>query len=492
MFNVWDSRPGYSHGMIVIAVAAFMLFAKRRRLQSEAAEPVPLMLLPLLAFCLLWVVMVLASIQVAHQLLVPAIVWCALCAACGYRVAFALLVPVGYIVTALPMWDFANPGLQAMTVGATETFLRIAGIPAYIEENIVTLPNGVFEIAGGCSGLHFFVVGLSVSVLYGNFFVPGIARFASVVLVGLAFAIVANWIRVIVVIVAGYVTDMQHFLVTVDHYYFGWLVFAICLLPFYAAARRIEHGARSAKSGTAGAVSSNGAARGFSRRLQFVTFTAIVAMVGAGVFQNVRSRAPGDQEIRIQLPTDRAGWNRISSGESVDWRPKFEGPTAEAQALYSDGEREFEIYANVYRSQGQGRELIGFDNRLEGEGRWRRTTSGTAGDGLRENVLIDRRVGKRLVIYWYEVDGERTGRELQVKLRYALRRLVAEPIAGIVAISGRCKTDCTDERRRILDFIDAAASESDTGLTIDGIVGIRDTDHLDNRLAFSAQIMCIA
>ncbi len=37
--------------------------------------------------------------------------------------------------------------------------------------------------------------------------------------------------------VAGYLTDMQHYLVRVDHYYFGWALFAVAMAVFFLLAR---------------------------------------------------------------------------------------------------------------------------------------------------------------------------------------------------------------------------------------------------------------
>ena len=48
-----------------------------------------------------------------------------------------------------------------------------------------------------------------------------------------ALAVLANWVRVYTVIEAGYLTDMQSYLVRVSHYGFGWAVFAATLVVFF-------------------------------------------------------------------------------------------------------------------------------------------------------------------------------------------------------------------------------------------------------------------
>src|SRR5690554_8110709 len=56
---------------------------------------------------------------------------------------------------------------------------------------------------------------------------------------GVVFALVANWIRVFVIIYMGYKTNMQSSLID-DHDNFGWWVFAGTLVPLYFIARRLE------------------------------------------------------------------------------------------------------------------------------------------------------------------------------------------------------------------------------------------------------------
>jgi exosortase/archaeosortase family protein len=70
--------------------------------------------------------------------------------------------------------------------------------------------------------------------------VPALGLTLGLVAVSLAVAMIGNWLRVFFVIYAGYLTDMQHFLVQVDHYYFGWGIFILLMAPVFWFARRFE------------------------------------------------------------------------------------------------------------------------------------------------------------------------------------------------------------------------------------------------------------
>ena len=47
-----------------------------------------------------------------------------------------------------------------------------------------------------------------------------------------ALAVLANWIRVLVIVDAGYTTQMRHVLVSRGHYMFGWVLFTTIMVAF--------------------------------------------------------------------------------------------------------------------------------------------------------------------------------------------------------------------------------------------------------------------
>ncbi len=102
---------------------------------------------------------------------------------------------------------------------------------------------GTFEVAHGCSGLRYLLVGGQALVLiYGELYLSRLrSRITLFCLGGVAFALLANWIRVFVIIyMGGYETNMQSGLIE-DHENFGWWVFAGTLVPpLYFLARQLE------------------------------------------------------------------------------------------------------------------------------------------------------------------------------------------------------------------------------------------------------------
>lgn len=460
--SVWHNRVGYSHGYLVALISIALVARTRHRIANSVAVSVPAALLPVLLVSLAWVVAALSSIQIGQQLALPVLLWIACYAMCGWSVARLLIVPLAYLFTATPIWDVFNPVLQAMTVRAAESALLLFGIPAFIDGNLVVLPTGAFEIEGGCSGLHFFITSVSIAVLYDYLYVRGVVRSLAVAALAIGFAILANWIRVVTVIVAGHVTEMQHFLVTTDHYYFGWAVYALMLFPFLYVAGKIEAGNVSAPgpAGTnAATTTDNQPADKFSKP---VILTTLVILVSASMMPVVKNFEPENRMLLVELPVPHNDWQRASlMTDRANWTPAYVGQNTEQIGRYTSGRREVVVYVNAYLTQEQGRELVGYSNRIQGDSQWQLGPVVKRGIDVRNGGQItvldaameaDRGL-RRVVFYWYDIGGWPTANDFTAKLSYGLRRLVGSPVSGLIAISAECNVDCEDARIQLVAWL---------------------------------------
>src|SRR5690606_30850662 len=101
-----------------------------------------------------------SGIQTGHQVLLPVLIWLAVAGTLGWRAAFVTTFAVGYLYFAIPVWGVVNSLLQSLTTQVVGWLLHLTGVVATIEGNFIHLPVGTFEIAAGCSGIHFFIVAL--------------------------------------------------------------------------------------------------------------------------------------------------------------------------------------------------------------------------------------------------------------------------------------------------------------------------------------------
>lgn len=135
--------------------------------------------------------------------------------------------PSVYLVFILPIWGSLTTLLQNISVKAVTFIMSFTGIPTFVEGNYVTIPAGVFEIAGGCSGLRYLIVSLAISSLFCFLYIKTprkVAIFFSLAILG---ALITNWIRITALILIGEYTNMESSLME-DHNTFGWYLF----IPF--------------------------------------------------------------------------------------------------------------------------------------------------------------------------------------------------------------------------------------------------------------------
>lgn len=225
----WDQSM--AHGWPVALLSIYLLF---RTLpwwpQSPKGAIFWLAVIGLLLGSLAWFVFHAVNVTILEQLILLPLLILILTAVFGIKQVFSHRLLLLFPIFAIPLWDYLNGPLLAMSSLVVGEMVRMAGMPALIEGSSIFIPYGHILIADGCSGLRYFVVALAMGYLIAYLNRYNESRLAAVLLVAAAVGLVTNWIRIFVLIVIGYKTEMQSPLMS-DHEYFGWILFAIICLP---------------------------------------------------------------------------------------------------------------------------------------------------------------------------------------------------------------------------------------------------------------------
>jgi exosortase len=439
----------YTHGVLIAAISLWLAWRARDRVGSLPLAPATWSV-PLLGLVsLLWLVAAHGGLLVVHAALWPALAWLAVLATCGWQAAASFAFPLAFLWFAVPLWDYLVGILQAMTILVVGVLNQLTGVPSTVAGDLVILPQGTFRIAEGCSGVHFVIVALAVAALAGE--LRRSALPTRVLLLGLAgmLALVSNWLRVYLIILAGHLTDMQHYLVKVDHYYFGWGVFAITMLAFHYLLSRMPFPA-AAGSGPPRASGAPGPPDAARRLLAGFAAALLLPAASAAAWAVL----PAHQVMPFL--TDAADFaGPLSPGPL--WRPEYAGPRQERRAAYlSSSGRVIETYANLYLDQRQGAEVIGFGNRLFDEPSFPEQRSavtsvdaGSGSMGVVEVGLRSRNGEPWLAMYRYYVGTAWYTSELAAQLATGLRSVLGPVPAGIQAAAARCGGDCGVTRREL-------------------------------------------
>jgi len=457
LYQKWTNtaETTYTHGWLILLICVALVVRSRRELAAAPVCASRLATVALVFAVIAWMVSYRASVEGLEVPLQPLIFWLAVTAAFGWTVGRLMLFPVAYFYFAVNVW-YGNP-LRHLTVLVMRGLLAVTGPPAVIQGDIIHLSNGTFLIEEGCSGLHFMIVGLAVAALYGEQRRdPWWVRVRQLALMA-GLALLANWVRVYTVIQAGYLTNMQSYLVRVSHYGFGWCVFAVALLVFFWVAPFLgpEPAEPAQPPVPATARPSNDALS----RAQLGGFAAALAILLGlpllnATLRMLRPAPPLADPAALLSP--QPPWHAVLVDVRSAWLPVFAGADElQRRAFGSSGDDAVEVLSVAYRTQQQGAELVSETSSLTGEGLQTRAEQvvGSPAGPFREAEVADRAGAVSLIWWRYQVAGRNLVGPLAQQFWYGMNALVWRPPAGLVALRAPCQPDCGSARRTLEEFV---------------------------------------
>ncbi len=230
----------YSHGFLIPFIYIFLCYElyKTGDLKMRDRFNLPVTMFFALC-CYAFFVSSAAQISMAYWFTnVTLIVSCTLML---FRYHWKIVFAVGYLIFMYPVWGVMKGILQQVSVSAVSYLMSFTNVPTHIDNQFVAIPAGIFEIAGGCSGLRYLITALAISSLYIFLFIKS----TKLSLIFLAFAItgalVTNWVRITIIILVGHHTEMTSDLIH-DHNMFGWYLFLpYMFLLFYLGGKLVGY-----------------------------------------------------------------------------------------------------------------------------------------------------------------------------------------------------------------------------------------------------------
>ena len=455
LHGIWSNveEGEYGHGYLVIGMCLFLIYRKLPTLRSSLPVLQPAGLIAMLLSGLVWLLGAMANVEMLQAfsalMMLVAISWTML----GTTIIKQLLVPLGILVFAIPVWFPLSPPLQDWTADFVFVVIRILGIPAYRDDNFIVLASGTISIEEACSGLRFLLAALTLGTFYGQVYFDTLRARVSIMVIAAVSAIAANFIRVLIIVILAHQTDMQHPMVH-DHLTLGWYVFGVILvllliLDNWLHRRRTASGSDGVEAPVMESPQSVATGRpaigawvGMSVLGCVLIFTAPAWF--ASIQQDMEARADDPPPA---LPNELPGWIVAEQRDTSYWSPVYVGADIRSELYRDDSDRHLvKLVQAHYSSQQQGEELISYLNRVFERNSWRSNYSfarprEAAGIDVLEQQIQHKLDGRRYLIwYWYDVAGTLTtdkymAKWLQVTGMFRARadataRLIAVPIVA--------------------------------------------------------------
>jgi len=231
---IWDQSM--SHGIPVAILFVYLLWRSLPwQLNPVSTLERSSLGLLLLLLSISWAIFYFIRIKILHEIFLLPIFVVALAFVFGVKTTWQhrmlLLLPI-YII---PIGEFFNDYLVNLSSFVVSAWVKWGNIPAYIDGNSIQIPSGRIVIAQGCSGLRYLTIALCLAhtISYLNGYKER-GLLACLLVAGLL-GLIANWLRIFILICIGYATEM-HSPLMADHDTFGWLLFGgICLTAIYFA-----------------------------------------------------------------------------------------------------------------------------------------------------------------------------------------------------------------------------------------------------------------
>jgi len=236
LLSQWVHDPNYSHGFLVPAFAAWVIWKTRDRIAAVQPRPhwsgllIAVLAMGILSLGVLGAENFLA--RTSFLFLVAGLViyfW-------GWSCFRAVLFPWAVLFLAIPipvivLNKIAFP-LQFLASKLASGMLTILGVPVLREGNVIHLPSLTLDVVEACSGLRSLVSLITVAVFYGYLFEDRMSRRVILVLSSIPIAVFANGLRIMGSGVLGeYVNPSlaEGFF----HSFSGWLIFVLSLLLLF-------------------------------------------------------------------------------------------------------------------------------------------------------------------------------------------------------------------------------------------------------------------
>jgi len=434
MWRWWLDRPEYSHGVLMPALALLLAWQQRDRL-----ERLPLLgswwgLGLVLLGGLLLLLGKLAAVQVIVQYAFVVTLAGLVLALVGRRVAGMLLVPLVILVLMIPPPEFIfksmTAGLQLVSSQLGVAIVRLCGVSAYLEGNVIDLGSYKLEVAEACSGLRYLFPLMVLSYIMAYFFKTAFWRRALVFASSVPVTIVMNSLRIgaIGVMVDHWGPAMaEGFL----HDFEGWFMFmvsaAFLLLEIAVLSRigRYRQPWRQVFAVDFPAATSPSAPRAqWQAQWPFLASLAVLCVLaGVVALMPPRTEIVPSRESFVQFPLNLGQWQ----GHRVPMEPVYVDALKLDDYIIADYRRAAALPVNLYvawyNSQRAGQSTHSPRTCLPGGG-WQIVSlqpywvpnARIAGSAVRVNrAVIEYGTDRQLVYYWFQQRGRVITNEYLVK-----------------------------------------------------------------------------
>jgi exosortase len=238
----WSADENYSHGFLIIPLAAYLVWERRDTLRRLPVRPASEGLVVVAGSLLvLWAGEVGAELFLSRVAMLGTLAGGVLFVL-GWQHLKALAFPLAVLLLMVPLpailFNQVTFPLQLVASRIGVMPVAAAGIPVLREGNIIVLANTTLQVAEACSGIRSLVSLLTIGIVYGYLADRRAAVRTIIALSTVPVAIIANGARVAGTGLAAHyygAAAAEGFF----HAFSGWIVFVAAFLLLFLIVRAL-------------------------------------------------------------------------------------------------------------------------------------------------------------------------------------------------------------------------------------------------------------
>ncbi len=429
------ARPEYSHGPVIPVLSFYMFLREMKAVPpGPARDPWPGVAVMGLGLLLALLGNLVRIDDLAFYAL---IVWIAglILVGFGWRRGLIFWPSVLHLVFMLPLPQFLywriNTGLQLVSSEIGVWFVRLMGVPVFLEGNVIDLGVYKLMVAEACSGLRYLFPIMSFSYVFAVLYRG--PRWHKVVLLlsAVPIAVLMNSFRIGVIgaMVDRYgIGQAEGFL----HFFEGWIIFLSCIALLFAmvvAMQRLSGDHRPI--GEALELDFTGLGAQIGRIAAVAPSRALIAaalitaaLASAWALAPSRPAETVERDPYSLFPREIDGWSGLAAALEPNVERTLGADDYLAALFRHPGEAEpVDLFLSYYASQTDGRAIHTPEVCLPSAG-WEVAAIGPAeidlagtrlGAFTLNRAIIQKGLEKQLVYYWFEGRGRRVTNDFAAK-----------------------------------------------------------------------------
>jgi exosortase len=232
----WINDGNYSHGFLIVPVAAYLVWERRKKLTATAIQPSVVGLVLLVGSLATLIAGILGAELFLSRVSMIGVLAGVVLFTTGWRYLRVLMFPLAFLLLMIPIPaiifnEIAFP-LQLLASKGAELTLSTAHIPVLREGNIIVLANTTLEVAEACSGIRSLISLVTLAIIYGYFTDDRIWARVVLTLSAIPVAVAANAARVAGTGVAAHYYGPEA-AEGFFHTFSGWILFVVAFVMLF-------------------------------------------------------------------------------------------------------------------------------------------------------------------------------------------------------------------------------------------------------------------